>query len=71
MLAARSIASGTYVGETLSRGGVSVLATGADAFHRHDVTWAWTEFSIKDMLSCLPERYVRDPETVASITPLA
>lgn len=68
MLSARSIASETDIGETPSRGGVSFLATGADAIHQYDVTRAGIEFSIRGMLSRLPERYVRDPEIIASIT---
>ncbi|GEO97923.1 hypothetical protein GCM10007887_13520 [Methylobacterium haplocladii] len=69
MLAARGIASGTELGDSLSRGGVSFLATGSDAVHQDYVTQAWTEFPIKDVLARLPELYVRDPDTVASITP--
>lgn len=68
MLAVRSVASGTDIGEALSRGGVSFLATGADAMHQYDVTQAGIEFPIKDTLSRLPELDVQDPETIALIT---
>lgn len=71
MLAARGTESETELGTSLSRGGVTFLATGADAVHQDYVTQAWTEFPIKDVLSRLPELYVRDPDTVASITPRA
>ncbi len=69
MLAARGIASETGLPDALSRGGVSFLATGAEAVHQDYVTQAWTAFPIKDVLSRLPELYVRDPDTVASIPP--
>lgn len=69
MLAARGIASETGLPETLSRGGVSFVATGAEAVHQDYVTQAWTAFPIKDVLARLPELYLRDPEATASLGP--
>ena len=67
MLADRGVSSGNELPDSLSRGGVTFLATGPEAVHQDYCTQAWTENPIKDVLARLPELYVRDPETVASI----
>lgn len=67
MLAARGIDAGSHLGESLSRGGVTFLATGAEANHQDYVTRAWADDPIRDVLARLPELYLRDPDTVASI----
>lgn len=69
MLADRGIASGNALPESLSRGGAVFLASGPEANHQDYCTQAWTENPIADLLARLPELYVRDPDTVASIGP--